>query len=346
MLGKESDTLISIIVPMYNTEDKIEQCLSSLQKQDYHNIEIILIDDGSTDRSLDICKKIAKNDARIKIITKENAGVAAARIDGLKISKGEYIAFVDSDDFVAGDYISKMYQAMMKYNVELVFCQQYIYSEQSRICISTELLPQDGYYDRKKIEELLQNKAICNYHENSDFCVGIIMGLVCKLWHRKLAQIALNEGKNLWYGEDAVGVIKVLYHINSMVVIPDRLYYYRQNEFQTTKTYKEGLMEQHILVARKFSEMDQNGYFSEQIPRLIQKDILKHLNLCAQNCTYPTFKKEFLKIQKSESENIKTIYFNKKKKIALSLVKLNLPLVYFYISKIRNFIKYSVIRHS
>ena len=76
---------------MYNTEDKIEQCLSSLQKQDYHNIEIILIDDGSTDRSLDICKKIAKNDARIKIITKENAGVAAARIDGLKISKGEYI---------------------------------------------------------------------------------------------------------------------------------------------------------------------------------------------------------------------------------------------------------------
>lgn len=95
---------ISIIVPIYNCQDYIENCVNSLLKQTYQNIEILLIDDGSKDNSYEICKDIAKKDSRIKVFHKENGGVSSARNYGIKVSSGEYISFVDSDDFVQERY--------------------------------------------------------------------------------------------------------------------------------------------------------------------------------------------------------------------------------------------------
>ena len=113
--------LVSIIVPVYNASKYLENCLNSILKQTYNNIEVILIDDGSTDNSLEICKEYKKNDKRIKIIHKENGGISSVRNLGVKESKGKYICFVDSDDYIEKDYVEVLYSGIKKYKTKLCF---------------------------------------------------------------------------------------------------------------------------------------------------------------------------------------------------------------------------------
>ena len=113
---------ISVIVPIYNSEDYIDRCVRSIVEQSYKNIEIILVDDGSTDNSSMMCDEWAKNDKRVKVIHKENGGVSSARNEGLKIAKGDYISFVDSDDYIDKKMIEKMLNQMEKGNTDLVIC--------------------------------------------------------------------------------------------------------------------------------------------------------------------------------------------------------------------------------
>ncbi len=104
----QTSPLVSIIVPIYNVESYLEKCLQSIVSQTHANIEILLIDDGSTDRSLDICRTFAERDARIRVVHLKKAGVSVARNTGLEMASGEYICFVDSDDWVDKDYVSAL----------------------------------------------------------------------------------------------------------------------------------------------------------------------------------------------------------------------------------------------
>lgn len=99
---------VSVIVPVYNVESYLEECINSLMSQDYYNLEIILIDDASTDNSPFLCDKAAMIDERIKVIHKQNGGAASARNVGLNVMSGDYVCFVDSDDYVEKDYVQKL----------------------------------------------------------------------------------------------------------------------------------------------------------------------------------------------------------------------------------------------
>ena len=99
------EDLVSIIVPVYNTEKYLSKCLDSIVNQTYKNLEIILINDGSTDNSKAICEDFAKKDKRIQVINKENSGVSVSRNKGLSLAKGNYIAFIDADDYAELNYI-------------------------------------------------------------------------------------------------------------------------------------------------------------------------------------------------------------------------------------------------
>ena len=101
----DSLKMVSVIIPIYNVENFVEKCIESILFQTIQNLEIILVDDGSSDGSGDICDVYAKKDARIKVIHKKNGGVSSARNMGISNATGEYICFVDGDDFVADDYI-------------------------------------------------------------------------------------------------------------------------------------------------------------------------------------------------------------------------------------------------
>ncbi|WP_019205920.1 glycosyltransferase family 2 protein [Limosilactobacillus ingluviei] len=108
--------LISVIIPIYNVEAYLERCLNAVAKQDYQNLEVILVDDGSLDDSGIIADQFAKHDSRFKVIHQENAGLSAARNHGLEVMHGEYVTFIDSDDYVTPDYISFMYQLLADTN--------------------------------------------------------------------------------------------------------------------------------------------------------------------------------------------------------------------------------------
>lgn len=114
-------TVISVIVPVYNVENEIARCIKSIINQSYKNIEIILINDGSTDGSLNICRHYSKLDKRIKIITQENQGLSASRNTGLDLAKGKYIMFVDSDDYVNNSFCERAIKLINKYDSDIAF---------------------------------------------------------------------------------------------------------------------------------------------------------------------------------------------------------------------------------
>lgn len=116
---------ISIIVPVYNAEKYLPQCIDSLLSQTLRDIEIILVNDGSTDLSLDICEQYAKKDSRIMIISKNNEGVANARGDGIRKASADYISFIDSDDYYEPNFCEKMYTCITRSDADLVECDYY-----------------------------------------------------------------------------------------------------------------------------------------------------------------------------------------------------------------------------
>ena len=114
--------LISVIVPVYRVEDYLDECIQSIVDQTYSNLEIILVDDGSTDNCPAICEKWARKDSRIRVIHKNNGGLSDARNAGIEIATGDYIAFVDSDDFIKQDMLEKLHAALTKDGSDIVAC--------------------------------------------------------------------------------------------------------------------------------------------------------------------------------------------------------------------------------
>lgn len=123
--------LISIIVPVYNTEQYLDECVTSVVSQSYNNLEIILVDDGATDQSPQKCDQWARKDNRIKVIHKENGGLSDARNAGLDNATGEYITFCDSDDILANDTIDSAYGIFMRYNCDIVSYESTLYQNRT-----------------------------------------------------------------------------------------------------------------------------------------------------------------------------------------------------------------------
>ena len=152
---------VSVIVPIYNAEKYLEQCLDSIVNQTLEDIEIILINDGSTDGSAEICKKYL-SDSRVTYYYKENEGLAAARDDGMLRANGEYIGFVDSDDWIKPDMYEKMYSAAKTNDSDIVFCNC-IENEDGHVF--TPEMP-DGAYGRKDIEEKILSRTLAYIGKN------------------------------------------------------------------------------------------------------------------------------------------------------------------------------------
>ncbi len=112
--------LISVVIPVYNIEEYLERCVNSVRMQTYGNLEIVLVDDGSTDKSGMLCDELAKKDGRIKVFHKENGGSSSARNLGIAKAGGEFIGFVDSDDYISENMYELLYQAMQKYDADIV----------------------------------------------------------------------------------------------------------------------------------------------------------------------------------------------------------------------------------
>lgn len=225
--------LLSIIVPLYNQEKYIEQCVKSILGQTYKDIRVIIVDDGSTDNGLKLCLQIAKKDARVKVIQQKNKGLLQARYTGLKYVDTEYVTFVDADDYILAESYSMAQNAMNDHCDMILFEITRLYGEKNQ---KTEhQFIEAGYYDKRKIEKEIYPQMIWDFRRNVSGlevsqCVRIVKTDILKKEYEKIGE------NNFYYGEDAAISYPLYTEIESLCVIPESYYLHRQR-VQTLPSY-------------------------------------------------------------------------------------------------------------
>lgn len=252
--------LISIIVPIYNVEQYLPLCLDSISKQTYKNIEIILVDDGSTDNSGMICDKFAEKDHRAVVIHKKNQGVTLARINGFQRSKGNFVMYIDGDDYVSDSIIETMYRDIRYYDVDMVSCQ--IYEENCLNTIKTPIRPQVGYYDRNRILDLLKENFLYDINLKMAGCTGYLCSRLIK---REFVLESLKAGIGIIHSEDQLGILQLLYNIKSMYVESEYMYHYVRRYGQTTQLYDFKLWDNFNIYFNRIRLIDKNNYLCNQL---------------------------------------------------------------------------------
>lgn len=219
-MNKVEKPKLSIIVPVYNSEKYLSRCLSSLINQTEKEIEIIIINDGSTDGTEQIAKSFAEKDSRIVIIDQEHKLQGFARNNGIKQAKGEYIGFVDSDDWVDIDYFEKLYAAAKKYD--------------SDVALATNVRIGNG--KSKKRLNIIREEFITGIQEKFDSCHqwrdGCPTNKIYRTEFLKKYNIFFAEGI---FCEDKIFSLKAVYYANGIATVPSIYYYYYRNPNSTTK---------------------------------------------------------------------------------------------------------------
>jgi len=215
----EHNDLISVIIPVYNVDKYLSRCIDSVINQTYKNLEIILIDDGSTDNSGKICDEYALKNNRIIVIHKQNEGVSSARNTGLNIATGNYIGFVDSDDYIEPDMYEVLYNLLIKNEVEVSCCDYFVFSRKEKKYVQSLDNTINGIL---YINEILNTKS------------GHGGFLWNKLYSKNLiGNIQFDE--TLIFGEDYVFVIDVFMKAKKIAFCKDAKYYYCYNPNSVTK---------------------------------------------------------------------------------------------------------------
>lgn len=237
------DSLISIIVPVYNTENYLEKCLYSLVNQTYKNIEIIIIDDGSPDNSMNIIQKFVLADNRVKVITQKNQGLSGARNTGMNNANGDYIMFIDSDDWIEIDTCEKAINASEKYNADVVFwsyIKEFSDSQKDNYLFDkTEII-----WSEKNINQLSRRMVgLVGDELANPQSIDNLVTAWGKLYKKSVIGDVRFTDTKIIGTEDALFNIEVFLGINSAVYIPDLLSHYRKdNESSLTHNYKKKLV--------------------------------------------------------------------------------------------------------
>lgn len=281
---------ISIIIPVYNAEDKLHRCLDSVLKQSYKDIEVIIINDGSTDGSLSICESYKSKDNRVIIIDKKNAGVSAARNSGLRIATGKYIQFVDSDDFVNENMSERLVEKIKENDSDVVICG-YHRIEKNRVT--------DKFSKETTISE------ICDFKDKfSEIFKGALFNVPWnKLYKREKIKEYFKE--NLCIGEDLLFNLSYFLYCDKIKIIEDCLYNYDVlNEDSLASKYNKELFEMELMLykeVRKFFKKcfksddfrNINAVFAKEIYYFLKKLVvlsdenkeskLKKIKYCEEN---------------------------------------------------------------
>ncbi|MEC8020092.1 MAG: glycosyltransferase family 2 protein, partial [Pseudomonadota bacterium] len=230
---------ISIIIPVYNISSYIYQCLESVINQTYKNIEIIIVDDGSTDFSGVICSSFAKKDKRIKLIRKQNEGLAEARKTGIKSSTGEYIFNLDGDDWISKECIKDFVDSIEENDTDIVINS--FYKEFVGEIHHVKNHFQEGFYDENKIKKIILPELISS---KNYFSHGISTYLWGKLFKKDLLiGHQLSVPSEFSVGEDAVVTFPYIADCKSLTIIDKPNYFYRQRAQSMLKTINKNKQE-------------------------------------------------------------------------------------------------------
>lgn len=219
-------------MPTYNSEKTIENSIKSVIDQTYQNIELIIVNDGSTDNTEKIINKMISTDERIIYIYKKNGGVSSARNVGLDYATGNYISFIDSDDYYQKEMLQILMEYIKEYNSDLVSCSYEKINDERNVPEKTFL--SGGYYDKRKLEEDIYPFIIAD----SSLDYTIPLNIVTKLYRKNIIvkyNIRFNE--KLKFGEDLLFSKEYLLHANSFYYLPNYFFYkYCNNDYSVTNS--------------------------------------------------------------------------------------------------------------
>lgn len=294
--------LVSVIIPVYNVEAYLHKCIDSILSQTFTDFELLLIDDGSSDSSLEICRQYELNDLRVKVFTQKNSGPSKARNLGIIEAKGKYITFVDSDDYVDSDYLLEL----TKYDSDLVSSGFKLwYASDNR----TEYKSY-GHFLKAASEDHNINLAI----EEGEFKY-LLAGPCCKLYKRSLLEMHhIFFDESLTYGEDHLFNLCYLQYIENIVLIPYMGYVYTHYDKQS-------------LTNRIIPYKEMNRY--NKLCLMARKSLIQQFNLSEKYIDFSNFKYCFYFWQM-----IASVYFSREvKNVRISFIKDSLKEMLFSDSK-------------
>lgn len=304
--------IISVIIPVYKVEQYLEQCIVSVTRQTYQQLEILLVDDGSPDRCGTICDEWAKRDRRIKVIHKENGGLSDARNAGLKVASGTFIAFVDSDDFIMPTMLEQLLVALEQENAEIAECDYITFSEE---------VPEKGVLIRKKTVGYEMKEAMSFLLDEYKFKYTVWN----KLYRREIFNcLQFEVGKiheDVFFTYQAFGICK------RVAKVEDALYCYRKRS--------GSIMESEISLRNLDSleaRMHQYYYIKTNFPDLSGKAQAQMLGNClylgqkALRCSDPAIAEKMIRqIRPLYDEGFarQTVQASKKQKMWYYIAKWN-----------------------
>lgn len=311
------DEKISVIIPVYNVEKYLRNCVDSIINQTYINLEIILVNDGSTDGSLSIIEEYKDKDERIKVINKVNGGLSSARNAGMEIATGKYISFIDSDDWIELDMYEVLINNITEYNGEIAI-------------ISTKTVDEDGNILEQNTDLIDTDIKIFNKQEIiSRYLLGSWIPAWDKLYKRELFdQIMFPVGK---INEDEAIMLKVFNQVNRVVVSKKAMYNYLKRPMSiTTSRFSE----------KKFDWLD-NAYNNMKYVEAKYPDLLLQAQSRYFKCmlslseeiilgNYSEFNSQVVAMSKKIHKNLNIImknpYLSKKHKIRAMMISTNIKL--------------------
>lgn len=276
--------LVSIIIPIYNAGHFLDRCLNSVVNQTYTNLEIILINDGSTDSSLNLCNTFAKTDPRIIIIDKINEGVSIARNTGIQKSSGDFIAFLDADDWITSNYIELLMKPFENENVDISICGY-------QICIEyiSPLTELSYSYELNEAK-----KYLYKCQKNGEFSIIVPWGKI----FRKKVIIGIYFPEKLHF-EDEATIYKFFYNANQIVECTYKAYYYFQSQTGLTNTIYPKHPEDAVKVFEMkyafFKEKKDVAFYQQTLATLLWKCLTLYIEKKDKRAVAKAKIKTFLK---------------------------------------------------
>lgn len=254
-----SSPLVSIVVPVYNVEQYLSRCVRSLQAQTLKEIEIILVDDGSPDRCGLLCDAFSREDSRIVVVHKENGGLPSARNAGIEVATGEYIGFVDSDDWVTDTMFEELYRSAEAVNADLAICDYTIVSNTCKVIPAME-----------KPSDHIGDMLLCG-----------IKPLACNKIFRRGLELHFYE--ELKFAEDRPTVIPFLTNSRRVAYVPKPLYYYFQRSGSIADTYTSSVAFPYDIQSMRLTIQDSAPQYSRQVAKYFM-DVIKWTIKCRPAC--------------------------------------------------------------
>lgn len=238
---------ISVIIPVFNAEKYLTRCIDSLLSQSYKNFELLLVNDGSTDNSGEICNKYAHNDNRVVVIHKDNGGASSARNEGIEKSVGEYICFVDSDDYVDNDYLYNFMKVEYLNIDKSVFIIQGLKYEMSGN-ITKYIHFKEGIYNHDNFSELITDNKIMFYGYP-----------FCKLYYKQiLEKYSVRFNEKIHFSEDLLFMLEYLKYIKNVKTLNTHDYHYCIDSFNSLSKLHNSFESEYLCFKLIKQEIDKN----------------------------------------------------------------------------------------